>query len=197
MTHFIIQNARLNIDFRAEGSSRTPGSVFIFKLQSPDNIEMQFDFRDDIFHLAIFLRLGNRGIIAIADGGAVDIEVGDIFRRDGKFELHPLQFEELGAVSFYKASLFNRTPKYLISERGDDVQIFQMPLAGLSGKHVFDPWDQTRYAEYLAIFTGYPLDKIAPGDRSKVMQWRADEKGGRLKISLKKFPHFVRRPSPQ
>ena len=188
MTHLLIQNAHLRIDFLAEGEKRTPGSVFVFRLQSPTQVEMQFDFRDDILRLAVFLRLGNRGIIAIADGGAVDIDVGDILRRDGNFELHPVQFEELCAIAFYKASLLNRTPTYLMSEGTNGLQIFKMPLAGLSGKPVFDPWVPSNYAEVLSMFTGHPLDKIAPGDRSKIMQWRVDKQGKRLKIDLKKFP---------
>jgi len=193
MTHLIIQNARHPIDFSAEGKKRTPGSVFVFRLQSAKEIEAQFDFRDSIFHLVVFLRLGNRGIIAIADGGAVDIEVGDIFRSDGKFELHPIQFEELGAIAFYKASLFNRHPTYLIFEMKNRLQIFQMPLAGLSSKPVFDPWVHAEYAALLARFIDAPLDKIAPGDRSKVMQWRVDQNGNRLRIPLKKFPHLIQR----
>jgi len=195
MTHLLIQNARLQIDFTAEGNKRTSGSVFVFKLKSQKEIEAQFDFRDDIFHLAVFMRLGNRGLIVIADGGAFDVDVGDIFRRDGKFVLHPLQFEELGAIAFYKASLFNRTPSYLITEVRNRLQIFQMPLAGLSGRPVFDPWVHPKYAEYVSLFTGYPIDKIASPDRSKVMQWRVGPDGKRLVIPLKKFPHRVPRPT--
>src|SRR5262245_58398877 len=114
-THLIIQNARIQIDFFAEGKKRLPGSVFIFRLKAPTEVRMQFDFRDDINNLGVFLRLGNRGIIVAADGGALDIEVGHLFRRDGKPALHPLQFSELGAIAFYKLSLLNRTPTYIIS----------------------------------------------------------------------------------
>jgi hypothetical protein len=188
MTHLIIQNTRTPIDFSAEGKKRLPGSVFIFKLKSPKELKMQFDFRDNVLNLAVFLRLGDRGIIAVADGGALDIEVGDLFRKDGKARLHPIQFTELGAIAFYKASLLNRTPKYLIFEIRKRLQILQMPLAGMSGKPVFDQWIQSKYAEHLVAFTGYPLDVIAPGDRSNVMQWRYDEKGNRLNVPMRKVP---------
>jgi hypothetical protein len=56
MTHLLVQNAHLEIDFSAEGKKRIPGSVFVFKVQSPEEVKMQFDFRDDIFRLAVFLR---------------------------------------------------------------------------------------------------------------------------------------------
>lgn len=110
MAHLLIQNAHLEIEFSAEGKKRIPGSVFVYRVQSPKEVEMQFDFRDDVFRLAVFLRLGNRGVIAIGDGGAVDIDIGDILRRDGKFNLHPVQFEELGALAFYKAGLLIKAP---------------------------------------------------------------------------------------
>jgi len=78
MTHFFVQGLDLKIEFEAEGKVRIPGSVFIFNLkQLPDPAE-HFTFRDDLNSLSVYMRLGNRGIVATADGGALDIDVGDM-----------------------------------------------------------------------------------------------------------------------
>jgi hypothetical protein len=82
---------------------RIPGSVFVFDLKTDDTPEEQlYDFRDDVLTLSVFVRLGNRGIIAVADGGAIDMEIGDLVRRDAERKLHPIQFYELGARILYK-----------------------------------------------------------------------------------------------
>jgi hypothetical protein len=185
MNHLFVQRLRYPIKFTAEGKERVPGSVFLFDLKSPKDIKRQFDFRDAIFTLCIFMRLGTRGILAVADGGAVDIAIGELLRRDGKRKLHPLQFLEIGAKTFYKAGLLNRTPKYIIVESKGALEVMQMPLAGLSAKPVFDEWQHPIYAHVLSHFTGYPLEKIASPDGTKVMQWFVGPDGKPLNIPMK------------
>ena len=116
--------------------------------------------------------------------------IGDVVRRDAERKLHPLQFYELGARIFYKATLFNRTPKYIIMKHADHdgINVMQMPLAGLSARPVFNEWQHPAYAEVLSAFTGYPIEIIAPGDRTKVMQWLADENGEPLDIPMQSGP---------
>jgi hypothetical protein len=196
MAHFFVQSLRIPIDFSFEGKPRIPGSVFIFNLQSTKEPEAQFDFRDGLLTLSIFMRLGTRGLVVVADGGALDVEIGQLLRREGRYKLHPLQFEELGAICFYKASLLNRTPTFIMFERRGRYQVMQMPLPGLSEKPVFDEWEHPRYAEYLAEFTGYPIEVLAPGDRTKVMQWREDDNGARLKLDIRQTPHLLKRAGP-
>jgi len=193
MTHFLVQSLHMPITFEAEGSARIPGSVFVFDLQAPPDVDHQFDFRDDINTLSIFMRLGTRGIIAVTDGGAVDIEIGGRIRRDARRKLHPIQFEELGSKAFYKASLLNRTPKYIMTYNRRKYHIMQMPLAGLSAKPVFDEWHQAKYAEFLASFTGSPVDSIALGDRSRVTTWLRDLEGNPIYLRLKPNGETVRR----
>src|SRR5262249_43296391 len=113
------------------------------------------DFRDNIPTMGVVLRLGNRGIVTISDGGAIDLSIGDLLRRDGMRKLHPIQFYELAAKALYKASLLNRTPKYMMVEVNKSVQVMQMPLMGTSAKPLFDDWDPTAYAHALSVFTGH------------------------------------------
>ena len=175
MTHFFVQSLDLKIEFEAEGKSRIPGSVFIFNLKQYSDPPARFHFRDDINTLTVFMRLGNRGIIAVADGGAIDIQIGDAIRRDGSIKLHPMQFDEIGAKIFYKAALLNRTPKYITMHIDDTYRVMQMPLAGLSDKPVFDPWNHTIYARYLASFFNTHVERISSPDGSLVSTWLYDK----------------------
>ena len=187
MTHLFIQSLIIPMRFTCEDNhERIPGSIFIFDLKTHDEPgDGVYDFRDDLLTLSVFMRMGNRGIIAVADGGALDIEIGDVVRRDVKRKLHPIQFYEIGARIFYKARLFNRTPKYIMTKHNEDFNVMQMPLAGLSARPVFDEWKHPAYAEMLATFTGYPIETLAPGDRTKVMQWLTDENGEPLDLPMK------------
>jgi len=187
MTHFFIQSLIVPMQFTTcdDDEPRIPGSVFVFDLNTANTPEQQlYDFRDDVCTLSIFIRLGSRGIIAVADGGAIDMEIGDVVRRDADRKLHPIQFCEIGARIFYKATLFNRTPKYTLMkhDESEDINVMQMPLAGLSPLPVFNQWQHPAYAEVLSAFTGYPIEIIAPGDRTRVMQWLADENGKPLDL---------------
>jgi hypothetical protein len=168
-----------------------PGSVFVFDMQSPKDVDAQFDFRDDILHLCVFMRLGTRGLLAFADGGAIEGTLGKIVRRDGRRKLHPLQFEEVAAKLFYKATLFNRSPGYIISgpSKGPKAyQVIQMPIAGMSEKPIFDDWDMQRYARFLSEFTGVPLEHISPAGDTRVMTWMTDAQNKPMRVDIRKHP---------
>jgi hypothetical protein len=67
----------------------------------------------------------------------------------------------------------------------DDLQVMQIPFAGLSTRPIFEQWEQPVYAHFLASFTGLPIEKITAEDRTKVMQWSTDPSGKPLSIPLK------------
>jgi hypothetical protein len=184
MTHFLIQSLRFPIRFTAEGEERIPGSAFLFDLKSPRDTKLQFDFKDNLFTLGVSLRIGNRGIVTLSDGGAIDLSIGDLLRRDGKRKLHPIQFNELTANAFYKATLLNRTPKYIMFESNNAVEVMQMPLMGLSSKSVFDDWDQKAYAHMLSFLTGHPVGRLKPDDTNRVMTFISDAEGNPVNIPL-------------
>jgi hypothetical protein len=171
MTHFFVQQLNLKINFEAEGKLRVPGSIFIFNLKKYRDLKSHFHFRDDMGTLSVFLRLGNRGIIAVSDGGALELELGPLVKRDAAVKLHPVQFDEMGARLFYKSSLFNRTPFYITMHNGNDYHVIQTPLGGLSPKPIFDEWDHPTYAHYLAAFMGTEVDRVMPLGGSLVRTW--------------------------
>jgi hypothetical protein len=184
MTHFFVQQLNLNIKFEAEGKLRVPGSIFIFNLKKYRDPSGHFHFRDDMGTLSVFMRLGNRGIIAVSDGGALELELGERVKRDAAVKMHPVQFDEIGARIFYKSSLFNRTPFYITMHTGNGYHVMQTPLGGLSLKPIFDTWDHPTYAHYLAAFMGTDVDWVMPPGGSLVSTWLYDKDNKRVRIPI-------------
>lgn len=152
--HLFLQSSRIPFSFQPG----VPASVFVFPVQVPNEETLQFDLRDDLDNLAIFLRLGDTGILAsLQDGRAMTIGPGSFFQQYQAAPLHPLQFEELGARFFCWLAKLNRTPKFLISGGISGITVHQLPLAGLSRKPVFDRYEPKEYAHYLSAFTQIPL----------------------------------------
>jgi hypothetical protein len=148
-----------------------PASIFVYRIQKHHDMALQFDFRDYPPALAMAIRMGSTGIVAVLqDGGAQRDMYASYLERFQVYPLHPLQFDELIAQVFYQASLFNRTPKYIIIESKTRLNVIQSPLQGLSTKPVFDDWDNATYAHFLALHTRKPIDSIfKPPDQ--VMTW--------------------------
>ena len=163
MHQYFLQGARVPMMF----SGFFPASIFVYRLQKPRDVRLQFDFRDHPPGLAIALRMGATGIVAaLQDSGAQKALHSSYLDRFRTYPLHPLQFSELVASFFYKAALFNRTPKYVVTESAKKLNVMQLPLQGLSTKPVFDEWDHATYAHVLAFHTRTPVAEIfEPPDR--------------------------------
>lgn len=170
MFHFFMQSARLPFAF--EGFF--PASIVVLDVKVPEDPRGQFDFSDNPFVFTVAIRMGPVGIIAaLHDGGAQEMMFGHVFEQYRSTRWHPLQYTEIATKFLYKASLMNRTPKYINFERDKQIVVTQMPLGGLSSRPLFDEWDQYSYARMLAVRTGYPFDFIyVPPD--KVRTWLDD-----------------------
>lgn len=172
MHHYFLQSVRVPMSFQ----NFFPASIYIFELQSPTDILKQFDLRDDLPRMTMFVRMGNVGILAsLQDGGAQQDARQRYFGAYQGLPLHPIQFEELGANFFYAASIFNRTPKYMTAEQNGKVEVSQAPLAGLSGKPLFDKWEMSEYAKFLSVFVGRPMEDVHPYN-DQVLTWLSDGK---------------------
>jgi hypothetical protein len=182
MHHYFLQCARVPMFF----GEFFPTSIGVFPTQECSNPRLNWGFRDDLNKLFISCRIGKVGIIAtLQDGGALN-HMFDLMNEIKQINLHPLQFNEIVAQCLYKASLFNRTPKYLVSETPQLIQVFQTPLQGLSSKSIYDEWNNRNYAIYLSNVTGIPLDKIfAPPN--KVMTWLFDKNNKMREIDFEEF----------
>jgi len=165
--HLFLQASRMRVIF----DNCFPASILVFRLQVPTSVHLQFHLRDDLERLNICLRMGEVGVLAaLQDARALEKQAGFCFEQYQQYHLHPLQFEELGAKFFCWSSKMNRVPKYVISGNEQGISVFQLPLAGLSSKPVFDDFEPMEYAEYLSAFTGYPVEAIYV-EPDQVMTW--------------------------
>ena len=186
MHHYFLQSVRLPMRF----VDFFPASIFIFHLQKSNNLEEQFDFKDLPEHLGIAIQFGSLGIIAILqDGGSQEKCFSSFFRRYYRFPLHPVQFIELISMIFYRATLFNRTPKYMVLESVRTLNVMQLPLQGFSLKPIYNDWEQNVYAKYLSFYTKQPISTLfSPPD--KVMSWLNCPNGKTRRLDLKIYPLY-------
>jgi hypothetical protein len=214
MLLFFMQSARVPMSFACL-ETEFPASIFLYDLKCPSEPRLAFDFRDSLIQQTVYMRLGTKGILAAFDGGAQDQVVGDLYRRDGEHVLHPLQFEELGAKLFYKASLCRSIPYYLISEReghyivalmsmddkdalstgvqykildGQTVAFRSTPNPTPTDGSQFDDWLQDDYAKFLATFTGAPIEVINPSP-GLVLSWLSNDRNQFTPLGFEQQPY--------
>ena len=132
--------------------------------------------------------MGSTGILAaLQDGGAQQLGFSSYFAKLQRRQLHPVQFLELTASFFYKASLLNRTPKFMIIDNRDELVVFQLPLAGFSRKPLYDDWKPETYAEILAYYTGMPMTQLY-SPPTGVWTWLRNKRGRVPTITFEQCP---------
>lgn len=173
--HLLMRSAREHCEFHSFGEVPYHTSLLIFDTQEYDNDKINFMYRDDVPFACIAIRVGKVSIIYVSDGGAQERIAGETLSNLFAHQLHPLQFEEVTALTFTRTRGFNRNPLHILegSSLRVPTRIFQTPLAGLSGKPIFDEFDKDTFANLLSTFTNIPLDVISPGD-GRVMTWIGD-----------------------
>jgi hypothetical protein len=128
----------------------------------PDPLD-SFDIVDNLHALTIAIRIGEVGVIAcLQDHGAQAQSFSSYFSKFA-FPLHGLQFREMAATIFYKQSLLNKTPKFMVqlpTPSNPNMDVICLPLGGLAGGPLYNEWSQKEFAEYLARYTGLELDQI-------------------------------------
>lgn len=121
--------------------------------------------------------MGDIGIIACLEDNAAQADTLDgVVAKIRKLDLHPIQFTELVAKHFYKATLLNRVPKYMSLSANGRLQVVSMPIQGWSTKPVFDDWNPKDYALMLSAFLGIPMEQILSPD-GQVWTWLYNNKG--------------------
>jgi hypothetical protein len=181
MHHLFLQSVRIPMRFM----DFSPASILIVNTQEPDDIRLDWDFRDELNTMCIACRMGPVGLVAVLQDGGAHMT---LFPRMGigKRKLHPIQFTEVIAKVIYKSMLFNRIPKYVIAD-GDPKIVMQMPLAGLSGKSLYEEWNQHHYAQILCQITGVPMEHLFhPPDQ--VMTWLRNPDGKAKRMPLRRYP---------
>jgi len=165
-----------------------PASIFIFKTQKSDNSEACWDLIDNQMSLFIAIRMGGIGVLSVLqDGQALHQFLGKEYERYKTFELHPIQFKEIAAMTLCNAIRMNRTPKYINFQRDEYIETHQMPLQGLSSKPIFDDWDSDIFTNVLSWVTGLPEQIISPQE-GKIQSWLHNEEFQPVFMSISDYP---------
>jgi len=202
MHHLFLQSVRVPLQFL----NFFPASILILETQEPkDDPTTAWDFSDNPYTMFIGCRMGKVGIVSVLQDGGAQQSLFPQLKEALSLKLHPIQFREVMATVRYKAMLFNRTPKYIITRDSEgDYKAMQNPLQGYNRRPLFDPWDQRKYVEILALMTGLPIEYLfQPPDR--VLTWLKRPGDRARKMPIKLYPwnqhhlDFFRtyRPAPQ
>lgn len=166
--HHVLQVARRQVDLAL---GQTPASVFVLRTLDATDPRLRFDYRDLIAPPFLALRLGGVGLVAcLLDWGAVANASVAQLEVASQLVLHPTQFSEVAALCAHWHIRMNRTPKY-ISIAGEGArpdQLITLPLGGMSSKPIFDEFDPELYAHLLALFTGFPIERLWYADRGEL-----------------------------
>lgn len=184
MHHMLLQVVRGVVAWQP---NQFPASIFIFEALEPKTAQSGFDYRDAMTFPFLSLRIGSVIVVAsLQDWGAMKHTIDiPMFEAAKKVALHPQQFRQIHAMGGYMASLFDRTPSHVLMSREGTVEIITLPLAGLSSKPLFRPFDVEAYAYGLAesleqefddVFDGqHVVDLIGTPERPVTMPYPAEE----------------------
>lgn len=159
MLHYMLQSVRVPMTFSTFDSD-VPASIFIFELKEPK--EFRFDYKDDVVHRCMSLRLGRVGILVAFDMGAQVIEGAEFFPRYFKRVLHPIQFDELAANLFAKARQLLVNPAIMFVESPKAVSFNVMPFTSSPFARLFGDLTCDDVGEYLWRFTRLPRAIVLP-----------------------------------
>ncbi|MYQ77578.1 hypothetical protein GTW64_10735 [Streptomyces sp. SID4923] len=161
--HMLLQAARGAVRWE---TNRHPASTFVFRAQEPSDPRNRFDYVDIVNFPFFAVRIADTAVVSVLqDWGALSkaVTVPNI-EAAKQLILHPQQFREVSALAAYMSILFNRVPKHLMMAREDHVELFTLPIAGLSAKPVYDPFVVGDYAQVLSTITGQPLEELYDGE---------------------------------
>jgi hypothetical protein len=145
--HGFLQSIIRPIEFR----EFFPGSIFVFELEELLEID-DFDYSDNFVGMTFCIRMKNIGIIAcLKDDEQILEMISELYNSARKVRLHPIQFDELCAIVFYKAFSMERNGKY-VSLTGKDNKTTVVKLPGFSLVPIFAEWDNKIFVRFLEEF---------------------------------------------
>jgi hypothetical protein len=113
--------------------------------------------------MAFCIRMGNVGIIAcLKDDEQVFGIMAETYQALMNVKLHPIQYDELCAIVFYKAFTLVRDGRY-ISLTTPENKTTVVKLPGFSPVPVFEDWNYEIFAHFLEEFWskwGVSFDEI-------------------------------------
>ena len=134
----------------AEYVDFVPGSVFVLEADSIEDFT-PFEYDDDLNTLVFSIKLDKTVLVAcLVDIGLVGQAMSRVY-ADAQRPLHPVQIAEFKARVYYAAHLLHVVPDiYPRHPRpGDTKLVFDALIDDVTGA-VFNPWENTAYAQTLA-----------------------------------------------
>jgi hypothetical protein len=159
LLHYILQSIRIPMRFTGY-SDDVPASIFVFELKEAR--ERGFDYKDDVVHQCMALRIGRVGVLVAFDMGAQAVEGAEFFSRFFDHALHPLQFDELAANLFAKARSLSVVPKVMFSESPNGIRFDALPMCVSPFREIFEDLEMDTVADLLSRFSGLPRDVVSP-----------------------------------
>jgi hypothetical protein len=127
--HFYLQSCRKTMIFSGL-DTEFPNSIIRLKCKSPTEESGQFDYMDNLSAHTVGIRIRDKGIIIVFDGGLHESAFPDfVGRHCPDFALHPMQFKEIYVMLTYKASLSLKVPYYSLIQNTEKDEFFITLLA--------------------------------------------------------------------
>lgn len=136
----------------------TPFSVFVARTRQFGRKELDFDYMDSVFlgdtYAPCFaIRINDVGLICVfQDDGQQKYRFQDEFDQFNDYPLHPVQFIEFTCKSFYKHSLLNYVPRYLIIEAENDEGEVHVQAWSPFPEMTWKKWDNEAFAKLFHSF---------------------------------------------
>jgi hypothetical protein len=102
---------------------------------------------------------------------------GDFYSQFKDHALSEHEFRELFALVQYRATTFERTPKYMVMTNADPIQVIQLPLQGFTTKPLFRDVNLADYAQMLAYYMNVPVEAVfnPPDEILSWLNYREDD----------------------
>lgn len=172
LLHYMLQSVRVPMTFSSFDSD-IPASIFVFEMKEPEGFK--FDYKDDVVHRCMCLRIGSVGILVAFDMGAQTAEGAEFFPEYFKHALHPLQFDELAANLFAKARVLQINPAVMFAESPGGVSFNVMPFTSSPYAQVFGEMTSDAVGEYLCRFSHLPREVVLPQSGGRITFLKTDD----------------------
>lgn len=167
----------LQLSSRNDNSAFAPGSLWVFPAQRPNDVEEQFDLRDDAGNGVIAIRAGEVAVVADFLDNGVHAEISEeTFAPLAEIPLHPLQFIELVAHLVYNAKRLCMETRVRFYRNGRALAYTIECKSTVEGDESMTPWVIDDFAEVFSFYSGIPVDEIL-FDKNLVLSFLRDPEG--------------------
>ena len=160
--HFYLQSCRKKMVFTGL-DTEFPNSIVRLKCKTSTEAERQFDYMDSFTAHTVGIRVRDKGIIIVFDGGLHELAFPDfVGRHCPDFALHPEQFKEVYVMLTYKASLSLKVAYYSMFQNLETDE-FYIALLGfddhsMSAQSIVIAEEETKRITVVPVIPDHVLD---------------------------------------